>query len=71
MGGRDGQDAMIARDRCLAAIPEVTKVEDARALWRAALRYNHRVKVERPATQESVSRALPHAWEERVACDGE
>jgi hypothetical protein len=36
--------ARVARDRCLAAIVESGDEDTQRALWRAALRYNGRMR---------------------------
>lgn len=46
MEGRDGRyDALVSRDRCLGAIPG-EDFETQRSLWRAALRYQERVRRE-------------------------
>lgn len=42
VGGRN--DARTARDRCLMAVAASGDLEEAQALWRAALRYNGRMK---------------------------
>lgn len=42
MEGRD--DARICRDRCLEALVTAEDRETAAALWRAALRYNERMR---------------------------
>lgn len=38
-------DAMICRDRCLAALFTETDEATAKSLWRAAGRYNERMKL--------------------------
>lgn len=43
----DGTDARIARDRMLGALEGCTDQKTRRSLWRAALRYNERVRSER------------------------
>lgn len=61
----DGRvDALIARNRCLQAIEGSGEdTETKRALWKAALRYHQRVKVERPGLLPGECRtgALPRA----------
>jgi len=61
MGGRIGRtDAITARNRCLEAMLGADD-ETRLALWRAALRYNERVKVERD-TRLEISASRSHAY---------
>lgn len=47
--GRNGRtDAIVARDRCLQAVITAKDFGEARALWRAALRYNERIRTSDP-----------------------
>lgn len=55
-----GNAAKICRDRLLAELFTVTDLEDGRAIWRAAKRYNRRGREAR--AWESTRAPLPHAW---------
>jgi hypothetical protein len=60
-----GLDALECRDRCLAAIVTTADLETAQALWRAAGRFNQRIREERADHRLKVG--PPH----RAAAGGE
>ena len=52
-------DARVARDRCLNALAGCSDLETAQSLWRAACRYNERMRTE--ARQADTLAAAPLA----------
>lgn len=64
----DRRDALIARDRVLAAIAG-TDLETGRALWKAALRYHRRARVaDASGLERNQGARLPRVGEARHGC---
>lgn len=57
-------DAQISRDRCLQAMGSTDDLETKRSLWKAALKYQQRVRSEASAADWSVagSPLAAQAW---------
>ncbi len=55
-------DARYARSRCLEAMAQCKDVRTRRSLWRAALRFNERVKGGAGLAGEDASPPLAHGW---------
>ena len=54
-------DALTARNRLLQELVNIEDVETGQSLWRAAIRYNQRDKMERTGRLEIEASPLPRA----------